>query len=36
LKLKENKMQPAPSIGSKYKSEFIDGMVKRDEHFIMI
>ena len=36
IEIEENQMQPAPSIGSKYKSEFIDGMVKRDEHFIMI
>jgi purine-binding chemotaxis protein CheW len=29
-------IQNLPEIGSKYKSEFIQGMVKRDDHFIMI
>jgi purine-binding chemotaxis protein CheW len=36
LEIDESHVQAAPSIGSKYKSEFIDGMVKRDEQFIMI
>lgn len=36
LEIDESQVQAAPSIGSKYKSEFIDGMVKRDEQFIMI
>ena len=27
---------PTPSIGAKYKSEFIDGMIKRDDKFIML
>jgi len=36
IEIQESQMQPAPSIGSKYKSEFIDGMVKRDGDFIMI
>ena len=29
-------IQPAPSIGLRYRSEFIDGMVKSDEGFIMM
>ncbi|MEJ1239275.1 chemotaxis protein CheW [Chryseolinea sp. T2] len=29
-------IQPAPSIGSRYKSEFIDGMVKGNDKFIML
>jgi len=29
-------IQPAPSIGSKYRGEFIEGMVKSDEGFIMM
>jgi purine-binding chemotaxis protein CheW len=27
---------PAPSIGSKYRGEFIQGMVKANEQFIMV
>lgn len=29
-------IQPAPSIGLRYRSEFIDGMVKSNEGFIMM
>jgi purine-binding chemotaxis protein CheW len=29
-------VQNLPEIGSKYKSEFIEGMIKSDDHFIMI
>jgi purine-binding chemotaxis protein CheW len=29
-------IQKVPDIGSRYKSEFIEGMVKSDDHFIMI
>ncbi len=36
MEIEENQVHPAPSIGSKYKSEFIDGMVKRDDQFIML
>jgi len=32
----DTQIQPPPSIGSKYKSEFIYGMVKVDEKFIML
>jgi purine-binding chemotaxis protein CheW len=36
LEIGAEQIKPAPSIGSKYKSEFIDGMVKIDEQFIML
>ena len=36
MEIDEREIMPPPSIGSKYKSEFIEGMVKRDECFIMI
>ncbi len=36
LELEDSEIQPPPSIGSKYKSEFIYGMVKVDEKFIML
>jgi purine-binding chemotaxis protein CheW len=36
LEIEENQIQPPPSIGSKYKSEFIYGMAKVDEKFIML
>lgn len=36
LEFDDKQIQPPPSIGSKYKSEFIEGMVKYDEEFIMI
>ena len=36
LEFEENQIQPPPSIGSKYKSEFIEGMVKYNDNFIMI
>ncbi len=36
LEIGTEQIKPAPSIGSKYKSEFIDGMVKIDEQFIML
>ncbi|MFO7939967.1 MAG: chemotaxis protein CheW [Bacteroidales bacterium] len=36
LELDEGQIQPPPSIGSKYKSEFIYGMAKIDERFIML
>ena len=34
--INSNQIQAPPSIGSKYKSEFISGMVKREESFAMI
>jgi purine-binding chemotaxis protein CheW len=36
LELNEENVQPPPSIGSKYKSEFIYGMAKANEEFIML
>jgi purine-binding chemotaxis protein CheW len=36
FEITEDEIKPAPSIGSKYKSEFIEGMVKADEQFIML
>jgi purine-binding chemotaxis protein CheW len=36
LEIEPARIQPAPSIGSKYKSEFIDGMVKLNDDFIML
>jgi purine-binding chemotaxis protein CheW len=36
LEFESNQIMPAPSIGSKYRSEFIEGVVNIDEHFIMI
>jgi purine-binding chemotaxis protein CheW len=36
LEISQEHIKAAPTIGSKYKSEFIDGMVKIDEQFIMI
>jgi len=32
----ENQINPSPSIGNSYKSEFITGLAKIDESFIMI
>lgn len=36
FEISEDEIKPAPSIGSKYKSEFIEGMVKTNEQFIML
>jgi purine-binding chemotaxis protein CheW len=36
FEITEDEIKPAPSIGSKYKSEFIEGMVKANEQFIML
>ena len=36
LEIEDSQIQPPPSIGSKYKSEFIYGMVKVDDNFIML
>lgn len=36
MELEDSQIQPPPSIGSKYKSEFIYGMVKVGEKFIML
>jgi purine-binding chemotaxis protein CheW len=36
IEIEEGQVQAAPGFGSRYKSEFIEGMIKRDEQFIMI
>ena len=36
LEVNEKDIQPPPNIGSKYRSEFIQGMVKINDKFIMI
>jgi purine-binding chemotaxis protein CheW len=36
LEIDDVNIQPPPSIGTRYRSEFIDGIVKVDEEFIMI
>lgn len=36
IDLEPNQIEPAPKIGTRLKTEFIRGMGKRDEHFIMI
>jgi len=36
LELDNKQIMPAPSIGSKYKSEFIEGVANIDDKFIMI
>ena len=36
LEIDDNQIEPPPSIGSKFKSEFIDGMIKAKDEFIML
>jgi purine-binding chemotaxis protein CheW len=36
MEIDENTIQAVPSVGAKYKTEFIKGMIKVQEHFIMI
>jgi purine-binding chemotaxis protein CheW len=36
LEIDDKNIQPAPSIGTKYKSEFIDGIAKEGDNFIML
>lgn len=36
IEIDDANIQPPPSIGSKYKSEFIDGMAKIGDDFIML
>lgn len=36
LEISKDEIQPPPSLGSKYRSEFIQGMVKHNDQFIMI
>lgn len=36
MEISESNIQATPSIGSRYKSEFLDGMVKSNDQFIML
>ena len=36
LEVDENKILPPPSVGVKQKSEFVTGMIKQDDKFIMV
>ena len=36
LEISSDQIQPPPSLGTRYKSEFIDGMTKVDDTFIML
>ncbi len=36
VELEDKQIEPPPSIGSKYRSEFIYGMAKSDDKFIML
>ncbi|MDX9845658.1 MAG: chemotaxis protein CheW [Tenuifilaceae bacterium] len=36
LEIEQNQIMPAPSIGSRYRSEFIEGVATIDEKFVMI
>ncbi len=36
LELEDKQIEPPPSIGSKYRSEFIYGMAKNEDKFIML
>jgi purine-binding chemotaxis protein CheW len=36
LELEDNQIEPSPTIGTKYKAEFIRGMYKKEESFIML
>ena len=36
LEIEPNQIMPAPSIGSRYRSEFIDGVTSIDDKFVMI
>ncbi|MBO9703133.1 MAG: purine-binding chemotaxis protein CheW [Sporocytophaga sp.] len=36
LEIQQAQIQPSPSLGSKYKAEFLEGMTKYHEDFIML
>jgi purine-binding chemotaxis protein CheW len=36
LEIHDNEIMPPPSIGTKYKTDLLTGMAKKDDHFIMI
>lgn len=36
FEIEETKIQPSPSIGTKYKADFIQGMIKENDQFMML
>ena len=32
----ESKIKPSPSIATKYRSDYIEGMIQEDDHFMMV
>ena len=36
MEIDESSIQPLPTVGAKYKTEFIEGMVKQEDQFIML
>jgi len=36
MEIEKSKIQPVPSVGARYKTEFIEGMVKLNDQFIMV
>jgi len=36
IEIEENQIEPPPSLGNQYKSEFIFGMAKVDDNFVML
>lgn len=36
FEMEESKIQPSPTIGTKYKADFIQGMIKENDHFMML
>jgi len=36
LEFEDDKILPPPNLGNKYKSEYIEGIVKKEKHFIMV
>jgi len=36
MEIDESSIQPLPTVGAKYRTEFIEGMVKQDDQFIML
>ncbi len=36
IEIEENQIEPPPSLGNQYKSEFIQGMAKVEENFVML
>lgn len=36
LEIEEESIQPVPSVGSRYRTEFIEGMVRLNDQFIML